>query len=189
MVRHQGEYSRPPSLREISEHFGFSSHTAARKHVQALARKGLVVDTGARRTRAAKVPDGRGSMFTIPIHGTIPAGQPADNPADADETVNIDPKAYGLRSIKGLHALRVRGDSMIEAQIADGDIAIIREGEAQPNQIVAALIDGQSTLKRVIREGKRTLLRAENTRYRDLVPVENLTIQGVLVGTIGCGKR
>jgi repressor LexA len=189
MVRHQAEHSRPPSLREICAEFGFASTNGARTHVLALARKGFVTDTGDRRTWAAKVKQVQEQLFTVPVYGTIPAGLPADNAAAADETVRLDPKAYGLRTTKDLFALHVRGDSMTGAQIADGDIALLRHAPAEVGQIVAALIDGQSTLKRVVRDGRRTVLRAENPRYRDLIPAENLTIQGVLVGVIGCGKR
>jgi repressor LexA len=189
MVRHQQERSRPPSLREICEQFSFASSNAARKHVQALARKGLVTDTGDRRTWAAKVKEVQEHLFTVPVFGTIPAGLPAENPEEADETIRIDPRAYRLRTTKGLYALHVRGDSMVDAQIADGDIALLRQEPAESGQIVAALIDGQSTLKRVVREGRRVFLRAENRRYRDLIPAESLTIQGVLVGVVGRGKR
>jgi repressor LexA len=189
MVRHQAEHSRPPSLREISEEFGFASHTAARKHVQSLAKKGLVTDTGDRRTWAAKVREVQEHLLTIPVFGTIPAGLPVDNQADADETIRVDPKAFGLRSTRGLFALHVRGDSMTGASITDGDVALLRQVEPQPGQIVAALIDGQTTLKRLVRDGRRMMLRAENPRYRDLIPTENLTIQGVLVGVVGRGKR
>jgi repressor LexA len=189
MVQHQNEHSRPPSLREICEEFGYASSNAARKHVQALARKGLVIDTGDRRTWAAKVKEVQEHLFTIPVYGTIPAGLPAENSEQADETVRIDPTTYRLRSARGLFALHVRGDSMIDAQIADGDIALLRQDEPRPGQIVAALIDGASTLKRLVREGRRTFLRAENKRFRDLIPAESLTIQGVFVGVIGRGKR
>lgn len=190
MVRHQETHQRPPSLREMCEEFGFASHTGALKHVQALARKGFVTQTGDGRTWAAnQTKELQGFLFSVPLYGTIPAGLPADNPATADETIRIDPAAFGLRTGKGLIALRVRGDSMTGAQIADGDIALLRDEPARPGNIVAALIDGETTLKRLVRDRKRTILRAENTRYRDLIPTESLVIQGVLVGVIGCGKR
>lgn len=189
MVRHQTEMSRPPSLREIADEFKFASSNGARTHILALARKGYVTDTGDGRSWAAKVKEVQEHLFTIPVYGTIPAGLPADNAQQADETIRVDPAAFRLRSARGLFALHVRGDSMIDAQIADGDIALLRQDEPRPGQIVAALIDGASTLKRMVREGRRTFLRAENKRYRDLIPAESLTIQGVFVGVIGRGKR
>lgn len=189
VVRHQETHNRPPSLREIRDEFGFASVNAALKHIQALARKGMVTQSGDGRSWSAKAREVQGYFFSVPVYGTIPAGLPVENPAEADEIIRIDPRTHGLRSAKGLYALHVRGDSMIGAQIADGDIALLRQAPAEPGQIVAALIDGQSTLKRVVREGRRTVLRAENSRYRDLIPTENLTIQGVLVGVIGRGKR
>lgn len=189
MVRHQTEMSRPPSLREIADEFKFASSNGARTHILALARKGYVTDTGDGRSWAAKVKEVQEHLFTIPVYGTIPAGLPADNAQQADETIRVDPTAFRLRSARGLFALHVRGDSMIDAQIADGDIALLRQDEPRPGQIVAALIDGASTLKRMVREGRRTFLRAENRRYRDLIPVESLTVQGVFVGLIGRGKR
>lgn len=189
MVRHQSEKQRPPSLREITAEFGYASMTAARDHVLALVRKGYAAGTGDGRSWAAKVDEVQEQLFTIPVFGTIPAGLPADNAQQADETIRLDPALFGLRSARGLFALHVRGDSMIDAQIADGDIALLRQDEPRPNQIVAALIDGASTLKRLVREGRRTFLRAENKRYRDLIPLEDLLIQGVFVGVIGRGKR
>lgn len=190
MARHQETHSRPPSLREICVEFGFASHNAARKHVQALERKGRVKQTGDGRTYAAvNTKELQGYFFNVPIFGTIPAGLAADNPELADGVVRIDPAAFGLRTAKGLRGLQIRGDSMVGAQIADGDIALIRDQPAKPGDIVAALVDGESTLKRLVREKKKTILRAENPRYRDIHPSESLTIQGVLVGVVGCGKR
>jgi repressor LexA len=189
MVRFQAENNRPPSLREIASEFGYASMNAARGHVLALVKKGYAVDTGDNRSYAAKTEQVQGQLFSVPVHGTIPAGLPADNAQHADETICIDPATFRLRSAKGLFGLHVRGDSMIDAQIADGDIAILRQGEPRHGQIVAALIDGATTLKRLVQKNRRTFLRAENSRYRDLIPTENLLIQGVLVGVIGRGKR
>jgi repressor LexA len=189
MVRHQEEHNRPPSMREIRDEFKFASVNAALGHIKALDRKGMVTQSGDGRSWSAKAKEVQGYFFSIPVFGAIPAGLPRDNQAETGETIRIDPQAYGLRSAKGLFALNVRGDSMIDAQIADGDIALLKQDEPRPGQIVAALIDGASTLKRLVREGRRTFLRAENKRYRDLIPAESLTIQGVLVGVVGCGKR
>lgn len=190
MVRHQDTHSRPPSLREICEEFGYASSNGARKHVQALERKGLVKQTGDGRTYAAVTQHQvQEFLFKVPLVGSVPAGLAAANPQLDGQTINLDPSLFGLASAKGLLALLVRGDSMTGAMIADGDIAVIRDQPARPGDIVAALIDGESTLKRLVQERSKTFLRAENPRYRDLHPTESLTIQGVLVGVIGRGAR
>jgi repressor LexA len=69
---------------------------------------------------------------------------------------------------------------MIGAQISDGDLVVIETREAKPGDIVAALIDGETTLKRLVLEDGKLFLRAENPRYADLIPVHDLTIQGVM---------
>ena len=181
--------NRPPSMREIRDGLGFSSANAVLKHMQVLARKGLVTQTGDGRTWALKAREVQGYLFSVPVFGTIPAGQPADNLQLSDETIRLDPATFRLPSARGLFGLNVRGDSMIDAQIASGDIAVLRPPPANPGDIVAALIDGETTLKRLVREQGRMFLRAENKRYPDLLPTESLTIQGVLVGVIGRGQR
>jgi repressor LexA len=76
-------------------------------------------------------------------------------------------------------ALRVRGDSMIDADINDGDTVIIEPGTPKHGDIVAALIDGETTLKRLIKQGSKVYLKAENQNYPDLIPTTSLTIQGI----------
>lgn len=185
----QEQNNRPPSMREIRDGLGFASVNAVLKHMQALARKNLVTQTGDGRTWALKTKEVQGYLFAVPVFGTIPAGLPVDNTQLSDETIRIDPNVFRLRSARDVFGLHVRGDSMIEAQIADGDIALLRPPPAHPGDIVAALIDGETTLKRLVREHGRTFLRAENRRYPDLLPMESLAIQGVLVGVIGRGQR
>jgi repressor LexA len=190
ILAHQEAHQRPPTTREIQREFDLKSQNAVMNHLRALARKGMIAQSGDGRTwAAAKAKEVQGYLFTVPVYGTIPAGLPVDNPPAADESIRIDPASFGLRSVRGLLALHVRGDSMIDAQIADGDVALLRDQPAKPGDIVAALIDGETTLKRLVRERQRTFLRAENKRYRDLLPTESLTIQGVLVGIVGRGKR
>ena len=185
----QEQNNRPPSMREIRDGMGFASVNAVLKHMQALARKGLVTQTGDGRTWALKAKEVQGYLFAVPVFGTVPAGLPTDNGQVSDETIRIDPETFQLQSTRGIFGLNVRGDSMIDAQIASGDIALLRPPPARPGDIVAALIDGETTLKRLVRENGRMFLRAENRRYPDLLPTESLTIQGVLVGVIGRGQR
>ena len=86
-----------------------------------------------------------------------------------------------------LFALRVRGDSMIGANIVENDVVFLTPREPRPRDIVAALIDGESTLKRFLTQRGRAFLRAENPRYPDLLPASELIIQGVMVGLLRTG--
>ena len=93
----------------------------------------------------------------------------------------------GVHAASPLFALRVRGDSMMGAGILDQDVVFLTPREPRPREIVAALIDGESTLKRYLLQRGRPFLRAENPRYPDLLPAEELVIQGVMVGLLRAG--
>jgi repressor LexA len=103
------------------------------------------------------------------------------------ETVAVDPDVFGISRPKRhqLWVLRVKGDSMVDAHILDGDLAVLERREPRPGDIIAALVDGtESTLKRLLHIRGKPVLRAENKRYRDIVPEQRLECQGVLVGVI-----
>jgi repressor LexA len=107
----------------------------------------------------------------------IPAGVPEDV---ADGCVTLDPVAV-LRANRRSFALRVRGQSMINAGICDGDIVVGEfTPEARPGAVVVALIDGESTLKRFVLQHGRPYLASENPNYPDLIPLSELVIQGVV---------
>ena len=101
-----------------------------------------------------------------------------------DGHVAIDPASFGVRPGAQLFALRVRGDSMVDAGILDRDTVFLTPRDPRPGAIVAALIDGESTLKRFLVQRGRPFLRAENPRYPDLLPATELIIQGVMVGLL-----
>jgi len=91
---------------------------------------------------------------------------------------------------RGTFALRVRGDSMIGAHIVDGDVVILEDAkEVHDGDVVAALIDGETTLKRYVVERGRPYLKAENPRYPNLVPARELKIQGVMVSLVRKQER
>ena len=181
---YQERESVPPSTREIARLFECSQPNAS-QHLLALARKGQL----------EKLADGKwglkstvvqGHLFAVPIYGTIPAGLPTTEEQRPDETVAINPSLFGLTRTRSsqLWALQVQGDSMINAGIIEGDLAIMVKREPKPGDIIAALVDGTtSTLKRLVQVRGRLVLRAENKRYRDITP-ERLEAQGVLVGVI-----
>jgi repressor LexA len=166
----------PPTFREICEHFGYKSPKAATDHIAALERKGFVVrEQGcARGLRLVRESVG------IPLLGRIAAGIPDEVFENRVRQLALDPVSYGIRDRSKAFALRVNGDSMIGRHIVDGDIVILEKGaEPQNEDVVAARIDNESTLKTFIRSRGKIWLRAENPRFPDLLPAWDLQIQGV----------
>jgi repressor LexA len=94
------------------------------------------------------------------------------------------PTTLGISNPGKAFAVRVSGDSMIDAGIFSGDIVVLENKEAKPGDIVAALIDGENTLKRLVKDGSRVYLKAENEKYPNLDPIERLDIQGVVVSVL-----
>jgi repressor LexA len=173
-----------PSHREIAAHFGFASSYAAGCHVRALLRKGaLVAEPGkarslrpADRFRATRPS----AVVDIPLFGAIPAGFGQDREQEAEGCVSVDIHTIGFKPTRNTFALRVVGDSMIGRHICHGDIVILEHGpEPRPGQIVAALMDRKSTLKTFVLKNNKPFLKAENPKYPDLIPSEELMIQGV----------
>ncbi len=174
-----------PSSREIQEHFGFASQTAAMNHLRALERKGVIQrQPGKARAVALTSHLEREAIIDVPIYGQIAAGMPGTVEQESAGTISIDATSVGVRKGKRVFALKVRGDSMIDAGINDGDLVILEDREPSSGAIVAALIDGETTLKRLVSTRGQTYLKAENPDYPDLIPVSDLHIQGVMVALI-----
>jgi len=176
-----------PSIREIKQHFRFGSTRSAFDYVQVLAKKGYL-KREPRTARAIRLIDPMAPpprpIISIPVYGSIPAGPPEDQTQTPGDYITMDLETLGIpKSSPRIFALRVKGDSMEGAGILEGDWAIIDHArEARSGSIVAAFIDGKSTLKRfLLRQGK-PYLKAENPRYRDLIPCEELMVQGVFIG-------
>jgi repressor LexA len=174
-----------PSTREIQDHFGFASQTAAMNHLRALERKGVIVRLpGKARAVALASHLRRSPILDIPIFGHIAAGGPEPQDQSQQGTVSVDIESAGLKKNSRMFAVKVRGDSMIGAQISDGDLVILEQKVPQNGDIVAALVDGETTLKRYVATEGRPFLRAENPKYPDIFPVNELMIQGVMVALI-----
>ena len=174
-----------PSTRELQHAFGFASQTAAMSHLRALERKG-VINRIPGKARAVIFPDelDRGEIIDIPIMGNIAAGMAQDVDQDRQGCISIDIAALGIPRHARTFALKVRGDSMIDAHICSGDTVILEFREPRKGDIVAALIDGETTLKRYLVEKGRPFLRAENASFPDLIPAQELIIQGVLIALL-----
>lgn len=179
-----------PSTREIQEHFGFASQTAAVSHLRALEKKGAIIkkDRKARSLQLADAAD-REPIVDVPIYGAIPAGYADDTLPEADGTLSVDVRSMGLTERSKAYALKVRGESMINAHIMDGDHVVLEYREPRDQDIVAALIDGETTLKRFVSNGRKPYLKAENEMYPDLIPAQELLIQGVMVGLVRGATR
>lgn len=175
----------PPSSREIQVHFGFQSQTAAMNHLRALERKGVIKRTPGK-ARSAVDPTFRflPGFRPIPILGQIPAGMPSEALEGSGSRIGVDLAAFGVESRAEVFAVTVRGDSMIGAQIADGDTVLLQKRLPKSGEIVAALIDGESTLKRYLLDRGEPFLKAENPLYPDLLPATDLVIQGVMIGLL-----
>jgi repressor LexA len=187
--REQREKGVTPSTREIQSHFGFASQTSVMQYIAALERKGFL-DRHPRKARALITPAMKVRITDIPIYGQIPAGMSALTEQTIDGHVSLDARSANVSKNRSTFALCVRGDSMIGAHIVDGDIVILEESkEVHNGDIVAALIDGETTLKRYVVEHGRPYLKAENPGDPNLIPARELKIQGVMVSLIRKQER
>ena len=163
-------HGKPPTVREIGERFGTASSSVF-DVIKALERKGyLTRSDGFSRciTLTAKAGGARGDTVHVPIVGSIAAGQPILATENLEGTVPVDRR---LAAGKQLFALRVRGDSMTNAGILEGDLVIAaQQQEAQDGDIVVALVDDEATVKRFHRRANGSIeLRPENPRHKSIV--------------------
>jgi repressor LexA len=122
------------------------------------------------------------SLHVLPVYGHIPAGPPTEYiNLHPDSTATLDEQLLGFKPRQGCYLLKVRGDSMQGAAILNGDLVLIEPTPApRAGQVVAALIDGENTLKRLVRVKGRWFLKAENPAYPELYPRSELVIQGIV---------
>src|SRR5678815_3296789 len=154
----QREKGITPSTREIQHHFGFASQTSVMQYIDVLERKGFL-DRHARKARALITPVQKVRITDVPIYGQIPAGMASLTEQTVEGHVSLDSRSVNTTKNGRTFALRVRGDSMIGAHIVDGDVVILEaRKDVQNGDIVAALIDGETTLKRYVTEHGRPYL-------------------------------
>jgi repressor LexA len=187
--REQREKGVTPSTREIQNHFRFASQTSVMQYIAALEQKGFL-QRHPGKARALITPIQKVRIHDVPIYGQIPAGMASLTEQDIEGHVSLDHHSANVSKTHGTFALRVRGDSMIGAHILDGDLVILEQSkEAHNGAIVAALIDGETTLKRYVVDHGRPYLKAENPRYPNLIPARELKIQGVMVSLVRKHER
>ena len=194
LVRELTEVSGyPPTRAEIAEKMGFRSVNAAEQHLRALERKGAIeISSGA--SRGLRVRDGRaaargGRLLELPVIGRVAAGAPILAEENVQGRYQVDPNLFTPRAD---YLLRVRGLSMRDAGILEGDLlAVHRTQDARSGQIVVARLGDEVTVKRLRRRGNTVQLEAENPEF---APIEvdlrrdQLAIEGIAVGVIRNGK-
>ncbi len=177
-----------PTYQEIAAQFGFRSPNAVTSHVRLLRRKGcLTSETGKARSLRVTSPlqKLRDRVVDIPLLGAIPAGFPEATAPEAEGCVSVDIGSVGFTPTRNTFAVRVRGESMIGRHILDGDLVVLERGpDPRHGQIVAALVDGERTLKTYVVKNGKAYLKAENPKYPDLIPAQELVIQGVFKALI-----
>jgi repressor LexA len=177
-----------PTHREICDHFGFSSYGTVYKHLSLLQKKGLIKrDWNQKRgveviEQAAPKPNAPVSagVLELPLFGYIAAGQPLAVEI-SDETITVPERLTGRGEN---YVLKVRGDSMIDDGIMDGDYVIIaRRQQADNGEMVVANVSGEVTLKRLYREGEKVRLQpANSTMHPIYAAARDVSVQGVVVG-------
>lgn len=183
ITRFLAKHGHEPSYAQIARHFGVSSKATIAKHIAALEKRGLLKrEHGPVFTIAVEVQETPAdAVCEVPLVGRIAAGAPIDAVEDV-EMICVPRFLIGRVRPDRIYALRVKGDSMIDEHICDGDIALIESrNEARDGEIVVALIDrARATLKRLFRFGDEVELRPSNAQLDPIrVHASRVEIQGV----------
>lgn len=168
-----------PTVREIGSHFGIRSPNGVMCHLKALEKKGLITREP-HMSRAIQLTDSPKSRMSLPLAGQIAAGSPV-LAVQEDERIDFS----NLFDREDHFCLQVKGDSMIEDQISDGDYVIVRKQEScRDGEIVVALVDGQeATLKRFYKEQNRIRLEPANSKMSPIYS-SNVDVLGVVIGVV-----
>jgi repressor LexA len=186
-----GEHDYPPSIRQIQEACDISSTSVVDYNLRILEKEGYIRrDREVSRAIELLEPGGRRPrVVAVPIIGTIAAGQPIpvpDQARDPEDTLEVPPDMVGGR--ENVYALRVKGNSMIDALVMDGDIVIMESAAAaRDGDMVAAWLkrEGEATLKRIYREGTNVRLQPANEAMEPIrTEADNVEVQGRVIGSI-----
>jgi len=180
------EQNMPPSISEMAEYLEVKSKNAVAKLLDQLEQKGYIRTTG--KARGIQILNSIGQsiqkgMFAAPILGSIQAGPPTVAEQYIEDWINL-PETL-VKSRHDVFLLRVRGDSMKDAGILEGDLVIVKPTKDVKNKdIVVALLHDEVTVKRFIKIQNRAYLKPENDSYKNIYPQEEWTVQGKVVGVI-----
>ena len=178
-IKSRVEEGYPPTVREVCSHFGFKSTSTAHRYIQSLTDKGFL-SKGDNQNRAIRLVGGSGML--IPLVGTVTAGTPITAIEYVSEYISFQPARHYSNP---LFALKVRGESMINAAILDGDMVVVEQSPVAENgKIVVAMVDGQdATVKTFYKEDGHFRLQPENDTMQPII-VDSVDILGRVVGVI-----
>ena len=179
-IDYQREHGRTPSFREIMHALNLGSLATVQRYVKALQKSDRLELTSAGNISPLPQLDG-GARIIVPLIGEIACGEPIFAVENIEESYALPKSLFGDGE---LFMLRATGNSMIDAGINKGDLVVLRrQTTADDGEIVAALIDGEATLKRLFHRDGKIVLHPENKRMKDIV-LESCDVQGVLVSCI-----
>ena len=181
LVAHLTDNGYPPTLQEIASHLHVSGNLGVLRHLKALEREGLITRSpGSSRSITLTNRVERGSVL-LPLIGSVRAGVPELAMEEVEAHISV---ASVLVKSRDAFLLRVKGDSMIEAHILAGDLAVIRpQSTAENGDIVVVLIDGEATLKRFFHQGDRIRLQPENASMEPIFIAAD-TLDVAIVGKL-----
>ncbi len=188
IARNVKEIGYPPTLQELADELGVASKNAVLKHLAALEKKGYIGKREGGAARGIRIIESLGfldapDISSVPLVGSVPAGSPLLAEENVERYVSI-PKT--LLPAKGEYfALRVQGDSMVNAGIFEDDLVVVRSTNSANNgDIVVALIGNETTVKRFMVKGNTPYLKPENPKYSDIFPKQEWSVQGKVVALI-----
>ncbi len=174
LAKFYGEHKRLPSYREFMKAAGLRSTNAVSKIFAKLIEAGLI-----RRDREGKIIPDKRLLGQTPLLGAVEAGFPSPTEEELIDTVSLDD--YLIRRKEATYILQVSGDSMIEAGIVPGDLALVERGpEPRDGDLVIAEIDKKWTMKYFRKHGAKVYLQAANKKYPDFYPAEELRVAAVV---------
>jgi repressor LexA len=175
----------PPSIREIGKALGISTLKGVTCHLEALERKGFIDrNSSARGIKINFLEDLFLSthIIKLPWIGQVAAGKPILSEQSIEEYISVPKHMVGANTT-GAYLLRVKGDSMIDDAIFDGDIIIVRSGmQANNGDIVVAVINGEATVKRFYKEKTKVRLQPSNDKYEPIIVKEDFQLAGKVIG-------
>lgn len=184
--QHKRGYS--PSLADLALAFGVRSKNAIAKVINALVREGHIEKDPKGRIKIVEIQETTSNVpepMVLPLFGPISAGFAAPVEEQAEEMLNLEDFLVPQGTRAATFLLRVKGDSMINAGIQEGDMVLVdRDATPRMNDIVVGVLDGEFTLKRLKRDKGKYYLQAENDNYPDMFAMEELQVAGVVRGVI-----